>query len=384
MKVVDADTHVAEPPDLWTARMPAKYHDALPHVERIASSGMTHWVVGDTVLWPVGYFNVSGWTEYVPSVPGEFDMLDPAGSDAKLRLARMDEFGIDVQLLYPNLVGFQGELIRNLGPELSIEAVRVYNDFLTEWASADPSRLIPIAMLPYWDREASVKEMQRAIGMGHRGVLFANKFERIGLPSFTDSYWDPIYASAQELDVPINFHIGFSLPEFEDALTEASLAEKRARSEAYRTEKALTGALILQSQAATLGALVTSGICDRFPDLNLVSVETGFGHIPMYFEALDWNWGTYGVKTDLLPSEYFRRQCYGTFWFERVSLRLLDLYPDNFMFSTDFPHPTSLTPGPCSPADVPSSHLDEAFGSIDPVLAEKAVSGNARRLYKIA
>ena len=46
--------------------------------------------------------------------------------------------------------------------------------------------------------------------MGHRGILFANKYERIGLPHFCDPYWDPIYAAAQDLGLSINFHVGFS------------------------------------------------------------------------------------------------------------------------------------------------------------------------------
>src|SRR5207248_748306 len=100
---------------------------------------------------------------------------------------------------------------------------------------------------------------------------------------------------------------------------------------------------------------------DRFPRLKLVSVESGFGHVPFYLEALDWEWLTFGNTSPLLPSEYFRRQCYGTFWFERTTLPLLAAYPDNFMFSTDYPHATSLSPGPASPADVPAEHVAHAF-----------------------
>jgi len=46
--------------------------------------------------------------------------------------------------------------------------------------------------------------------MGHRGILFANKYELIGLPSFTDPHWDKVYAAAQEMELSINFHVGFS------------------------------------------------------------------------------------------------------------------------------------------------------------------------------
>src|SRR5204862_980276 len=33
--VIDVDTHLTEPPDTWTARVPASMHDLVPHVERI-------------------------------------------------------------------------------------------------------------------------------------------------------------------------------------------------------------------------------------------------------------------------------------------------------------------------------------------------------------
>ena len=50
---------------------------------------------------------------------------------------------------------------------------------------------------------------------------------------------------------------------------------------------------------------------------------------------------------DLLPSEYFRRQIYGCFWFEQqVALDAIAQYPDNILFETDYPHPTCQHPGP--------------------------------------
>ena len=74
--------------------------------------------------------------------------------------------------------------------------------------------------------------------------------------------------------------------------------------------------------AKTIAQLITGGICHRFPDLDFVSVESGIGWIPFALAALDWQWQNCGVPAehpeyDLLPSEYFRRQIYGCFWFER-------------------------------------------------------------------
>ena len=79
----------------------------------------------------------------------------------------------------------------------------------------------------------------------------------------------------------------------------------------------------------------------------------------------------------MLPSEYFRRQCYGTFWFERLTLPLLETYPDNFMFETDYPHPTSIGPGPASPKaqTIPSHHIEKALRR---PLARDGAQGAAR------
>src|SRR5262249_34859692 len=156
----------------------------------------------------VGQSSQAGWPEFPPFGPSEYEECDPATFDASQRLVRLDEYGIDVQILYPNLIGIATPDIMELGPELSVLCVRAYNDFLVEWSSADGRRLVPVAALPFWDLEAAVKEMTRCAGLGFKAIVFANKMEQIGLPSFVDRHWDPIYAAAQDLELPVNFHIG--------------------------------------------------------------------------------------------------------------------------------------------------------------------------------
>ena len=86
----------------------------------------------------------------------------------------------------------------------------------------------------------------------------------------------------------------------------------------------------------------------------------------------------------MLPSEYFRRQCYGSLWFEQSTLPLLELFPDNFMFETDFPHPTGLSPGPASPAELPSVHIAKGFSDVVPAdVAHKVLYQNAANVYHL-
>jgi uncharacterized protein len=377
IRVIDTDTHVTEPPDLWTSRVPKRYVEDAPHLETHAD-GHPHWRIAGDWKMAAGFYAVAGWTEHPPSTPNELDEVDPGAWRSEDRLKRMDEYGIYAQVLYPNLIGFETTSFMKLGPELSLICTRAYNDFISDFSAADPARLIPITMLPFWDIDASVEEMQRCAANGHRGILFANKYELVGLPSFVDPHWDRIYAAAQDLELSVNFHVGFS------SSMDGAAKGMSALLSAFDARVAARGtALGLMSNADSIATIITSGICDRYPRLNFVSVESGFGFIPYLLESLDWHWKGYGATSELLPSEYFLRQCYGSFWFERTTLPLLESYPNNFMFETDYPHPTSMSPGPASPAELPKLHIEHAFADISPDVASKALHDNAARVYHL-
>jgi predicted TIM-barrel fold metal-dependent hydrolase len=360
IRVVDADTHVTEPRDLWTSRVKSKWADDVPRVDAHPTSGQEHWRIGDRWLNPEGR---------------------SVAEDGPARLKMMDEYGIYAEVLYPNIIGFEAPLIMRLGAEISIACTEAYNDFITEFASADPTRLIPIGMVPFWDLEASVKEMKRCADLGHTGILFANKYEMIGMPAFYDEYWDPIFAAAQDLDLSINFHAGFaSTMDGVSAAAAGMMTNFDARHAARVTAQGI------MSNHEAIAAIVTTGLCERFPRLKFISVESGFGYIPYLLESLDWHWKLYGAhhQYPMLPSEYFRRQCYGCFWFERSTLPLLATYPDNFMFETDYPHPTSLALSPISGANVlPTDHIRTAFANVPADIARKVLHDNAAHVYKL-
>jgi predicted TIM-barrel fold metal-dependent hydrolase len=221
--------------------------------------------------------------------------------------------------------------------------------------------------------------MRRCADLGHRGILFGNRYESVGLPVFTDPHWDPIYAAAQEMRLSINFHVAFQVtPETAAGAMRGALANYDARF------SALVTSLSLMSNYETIAKIICSDLCERYPKLDFVSVESGFGYIPYLLEVLDWHWKGYGVVREhpMLPSEYFQRQVYGSLWFEAKTLPLLELYPDNFMFETDYPHPTSLSPGPASYADKPADHIAAHWQNVPLEVARKVLHENAARVYR--
>jgi predicted TIM-barrel fold metal-dependent hydrolase len=379
--VIDCDAHLIEPPDLWTSRVSAKHRDMVPHVEFDEARQTGMWRLGPYTLGTESDGGHAGWDETYPSMPPSFDRIDPACWRPKDRLERMDEHGIDIQLLFPNVLGFQVYAFQRgiPDPHVQLECVRAYNDFQTEFCSEDPRRLIPQMFLPFWDLDASLVEMQRCYAMGHRSVLFSARLEQLGLPRFRDHHWDPLYSLAQEMDLPITFHLGFATAT-EEVMQQASQITDRR-------DFTIHVSMFMLGNAGDIAEVVMSGLCDRFPTLKFASIESGYGYIPYLLQSLDWQFLNMGGRREhpnsLMPSEYFRRQVYTSFWFEEHLDRLVDFYPDNVMFSSDFPHPTSLSPGPGSYARNARETIEVNLAKIPYELRKKLLHDNAKRVYNL-
>ncbi len=387
--IIDTDSHVTEPLDLWTARLPASWGDDLPQVVWDEAAGEHRWRVGDIMLSAVGEYCTAGWKEHFPSHPPTLEDADPACYDPHARLQRMDDHGVHAQVLYPNIIAFNTDaFLKALGSDRAIQCIEAYNDFLIDFASADKTRFIPIMMLPFWDVEASVREMERAATRGHKGVLFAALFERLDLHNITHPSWAPILSAAQDMELSLNFHIGFG----------ERTAESAEKGWAMRTKKALearTNRISFVRKASTgfascaqaIADVIVGGVCHDYPRLKIVSVESGFGYFPYLLDNMDWLWQTSGASSEHknreMPSTYFFRQVYVTFWQEKRSLPLIEEFQDNLMFETDFPHETGLGPGPCSPALSGRETVRANLADVPASVLQKVLHDNAARLYRL-
>ena len=380
-RVIDVDTHLTEPPDTWTRSFAASQHDKVPHIERV--DGVDVWMVNGERIGAPGYYSMAGWDGIMPlSTPRTFDDIAPSMYDPAARLALMDTEGIDAQILYPNVGGFGNGYFLRLGDrELVAQCVRAYNDFLTDWCSVDPQRLVAITAIPFWDLDLAIAEIDRCLALGPRAINFCNQPADYGQPPLAHTHWDPIWSRVQEAGVPVNFHVGGGSmgTQFEDT---AGMG--------WMTNFAKVSSLIFLDNMRSVADLIFGGICHRFPDLEFVSVESGVGWIPGALETFDWQWKNGGVRDehpeyDLLPSEYFQRQIYGCFWFEdQVARNAIELYPDNILFETDYPHPTCQHPGPRTAAMRPRDYAERVFADLDPTTVVKVLSGTAARLYGLS
>jgi predicted TIM-barrel fold metal-dependent hydrolase len=377
--IIDVDTHITEPADTWTARVPARYRDLVPYTER-NKDGRDYWYLQGKRISNVGLSAVAGFDGGpFPDSPKGFDDVHPASTDANERLAYMDSVGIWAQVLYPNVAGFGSQVFLQLeDPDLMLTCVEAYNDFQTDWASADARRLLPITATPFWDVDAAAAEIRRCADRGHKGVLFTGEPQVFDLPYLGDRHWDPIWATAQECQLPISFHIGSG---------DMSTVFDRRRVEAHGS-----GATYANSTVSlTLGNgmqvadLLLSGVLPRFPELQFVSVESGIGWVPYVLETCDYAFVDGQVTSqrpeygDLLPSDLFRRQVSVCYWFEQMAPADLvqQIGVDRILFETDFPHPTSLY------ADEVRRRLEGGLGNQSAEVRRKILWENGQRLYQV-
>jgi predicted TIM-barrel fold metal-dependent hydrolase len=339
--VIDVDSHLTEPADLWTSRVLARFVDRVPQMTS-GPGGRDIWVLDGRQISVVGMTAPAGWPAPFPAGPPTLAECPPASYDAKARLDYLDEVGIWAQVLYPNVAGFGSQKFLSMDDdELKLLCVRAYNDFLREWAAADHRRLITIMAMPFWDVDAAVAEIERGAEAGHQGILFTGEPQRFGLPFLGDPHWDPFWAAAQGARLPIHFHIGSG-----DMST--SFQPDRIAATSTAATYAYTSTELFLKNGLQVADLITCGVLPRFPDLKFVSVESGIGWIPFVLEAADHSYleARPGRRSEweMLPSDYFRRQVYACYWFETVApTKLLGEIPvDNILFETDFPHPTCL------------------------------------------
>lgn len=342
MPIIDIDTHYTEPRDMWTSRAPQKLRDLAPHVI-VNPEGNEQWVVGDLVLGPPGFCVIrkDGTKSYgVISLP-RFEDMSVASTHPESRLRYMDEFGLHTQILYPNTLGFAGNNMMKIDDvELRNFCITGYNDAMADVQRAGKGRLYPQALLPFWDIALTVQELKRCHDqLGMTGFTMTDSPESWGLPYLNDPHWDPLWTEAQERGMPVNFHIGSGvIPGMWPGL------EQNNRG------IAAISTMLFMNNMKCLTQLLFSGLLDRFPSLKFVSVESGIGWVPFMLEACEYQMDQNlldrgGLK--LRPKEYFQRQIYASYWFERENAaRTIELLgADNVMFETDFPHPTCLYPG---------------------------------------
>ncbi len=204
--VVDADGHVLEPPDLWERYLEPRYRDRAMRIKLLDNGDEYLEVDRKMHFFGPGAMGGNGGAFLDPH-----DIIDkkmkywetatkytPGGIDPDARVAQMDEEGIDIALLYPTIgLCWEGECH---DPELSAAYCRAYNNFLFDFCSKHPDRLIPIAHVALRDVNLAAAEVQRVKGKA-KGI-FITPYPVNGCPP-GDRHYDPFWAACEAANLPV-------------------------------------------------------------------------------------------------------------------------------------------------------------------------------------
>jgi predicted TIM-barrel fold metal-dependent hydrolase len=361
-RIVSVDDHVIEPVDVWQQRLPAKYREVGPRVERRKIRSMSYvggvfsyelagagddgtwcdwWLVED-LQYPLTRLSAAAGypRDEVTVSPITMDDMRPGCWKQADRLADMDVNHVEASLCFPSFPRFCGQTFyERKDRELGDLCVKAYNDWmLDEWCAGTGGRLIPLIIVQLWDPVAAAAEVRRNAAKGCRAITFSEIPPFLGLPSIhdRDGFWRPLLQACEETGTVVNMHIGSS---------------SKMPSTSTDAPAAVGSTLTYMNAAMSLTDWLMSGVFEHFPDLKIAYSEGQIGWIPYVLERADkvWEdnrgWGGVADKVKRPPSEYYYANVYGCFFDDPHGLANIDAVgEDNITFETDYPHSDSTWP----------------------------------------
>ena len=204
-RIISADSHFVEPPSMWAERVDKKFRDRAPHTVRGLNGREGEFFVCENIS-PVpvaGFFGAGVPSEALAEHTKKGMDAAPASVwDPAARIKDQDRDGVQAEVIYTSM----GMPLYGLDDvELRVACFRAYNDWAMEYCSHDPKRLLPLGLITLEDIGAGVQELQRIAKKGMRGAMIWA--EPPDERPYTHADYDPFWAAAQDLHMPLSLHI---------------------------------------------------------------------------------------------------------------------------------------------------------------------------------
>ena len=202
--VIDCDSHVMEPPDLWENYLESKYQSRAIRIEE--KDGVEQLIIGEQVVLQGVLAGLGGANlkpaELFAQGAKYMDGCPPASYEPHARAAMLDEWRVDRGVLFPTIgiLPFPTEDV-----DLASAYCRAYNRWQTDFFQTVPERVVPIAALNWLDVDEAVRELQNCIDAGFRGLFIPP--EVVGGHRPGEAHFDPIWEVCNEADIPGCFHV---------------------------------------------------------------------------------------------------------------------------------------------------------------------------------
>jgi len=372
-KLISADSHIVEPPDMYAGRIAPKFRDRAPKMERRKTpTGREYdaWVINDMQVGTLGAVMQAGQRLEDPSqidFLGLWEGVRKGGYDPHAMIRENEEDGVWGSCLQPS----QGLFWYRLADSELLSAIcGAYNDWITDFCKPYPERLKGIGMLNVDDVDEACQELERCKKLGLVGVFIPVS------PLPDKPYRHPVYErlwwTAQDADMPLLMHIATNRAgvlgcEFTINVGELTGAGRSTTDHWVRY---------------SLSAMLFAGVFDRYPRLKVGSVEHEAAWIPHWLKQMDFTYRERPVFTKgwksregMLPSDYWRRNMFVEFMEDDLGIEMRKhIGVETMLWGSDFPHAESTWPKS-------QNFLEHIFAGVPEEDRRKITSDNAAKLF---
>ncbi len=338
-QMIDAEMHVMEPVDLWERYIDPEFKARAPRRLSERRWDIRTMVEGEVMAamprgdWPsqTDAEEKALGDRYAEEIARDFD---PAS-----QVRAMDKEGLDLAVLFPTSAMYV-TAFETMDARFAAAACCAYNDWLHDYIqAADPKRLFGAAAISPHDVTTAVAETRRAVTELRMKAIFMrpNIFNK---RPWHDAYYDPLWATCQELNVPVGFHetTGSRMP--------------AAGTDRFQSMGIVHISTHSMEQMLACMDVIMGGVMERFPRLRIAFLEAQCGWLPFWLHRMDehYEWREpYGEMKHLSmpPSEYFRRGGFAAVECDEefVGHVVQAIGDDNLVTTTDYPHGDSKYPG---------------------------------------
>ena len=323
-KRIDADTHFTLPIDYKDLK------DLLPRSQQAEAFDMM-W--RDAERWA----NPNGVRAELTHEAGRGRGAGDPAVDAEARIVEMEKLGFDMQVL-----NTQRALPAPLRPAdkplwLRAALAKLYNNAAADLQNRYPDRFLCHATFPWDDIEESVREVERAHGLGLRMVTICGSWMDQNLDAY-ELY--PFWEAVSSLDMACMVH-NHTQP-CGGAILDHTTPYPMVGTERYHRLHLGTYLGFGLDYAVACAALSLGGVLDEFPSLRFLFFEAGAGWMTYAMTGADRSFYIERAcaRTNTPPSELIKKHCYTAIEsIEHIDELVTAHGSENFVIGTDFPHP---------------------------------------------
>ena len=370
MRYYSCDSHVVEAREVFEG-LEDRFGSRAPRIERDYKGRRGDWLVlPDLFPIPVGRLGIAGHRLDDPAtdelIAQGYDGLNPGVRDPHRRLDEQDLDGIVGEVMYPSLNMFTFAIPDR---EVVSAVFERHNDWVLDYCSVAPERLIGIGCLGLPDVDIALAEMERAATRGVRGFAIPAHVDP-ARPYCHEDY-DRFWAAAQDFGVPLTMHI------FTGSSLDGGMPEHWGTPGGTIKGYTMAQTTVIN----TMIDLICGGVCERFPGLKFVISEFETGWVAQCLQRLDhaaYRTPNYAVDyLTMKPSEYFRRQFHVTFEDDEAGILTRNMIGvDCLLWGNDYPHHDAIWPHSMK-------ILDETMAGVPADERERMCFRNTIELYDI-